>query len=130
MFRSFRHSLIGKIVFTHDVRVAILVITQNGGGHIDVRVIPGGIEVFSYVNSFFFLIYKTAHHVIENVMFETCRSVGIKSAIDCHSPIRQNKFRQPCELDSLVRRLASFMIQQKKITEDTGLFTKHTCALT
>ena len=55
MFRSFRHSLIGKIVFTHDVRVAILVITQNGGGHIDVRVIPGGIEVFSYVNSFFFL---------------------------------------------------------------------------
>ena len=91
------------------------------GGHIDVRVIPGGIEVFSYVNSFFKKkILKTAHHVIENVMFETCQSVGIKSAIDCHSPIRQNKFRQPCELDSLVRRLASFMIQQKKSLKTPG----------
>ena len=39
-------------------------------------------------------------------MFETCRSVGIKSAMDCHSPIRQNRFRQPCELDSLGRHRA------------------------
>ena len=87
----------------------------------------GELKSFLMWTVFLKKIYKTAHHVIENVMFETCRSVGIKSAIDCHSPIRQNKFRQPCELDSLVRRLASFMIQQKNHRRHRAFHKTYLC---